>query len=330
MLAPSMVVKAMEERVRDALRKSLRAIRTPRNTEDEKRTSAPNEPGERRRLDRRQLAGRRGAERQRGVRPHVLLIEPHDDTRLLYTNVFEDAGYAVYSVTHGAEALAVAQFRLPDLILMEVVIPGVDGLTILQALRADLATSDIPVIVVTATLHYHLPERARASGAVIVLGKPTPIDGLFAAADDLIRGTPPARLARRQLRRALLTIRKVAAASATPDERTRERVRALIDRLQVAVLAMDDDGRYLAASPGVESLTGYTRAELLSMSVFDAALGATLPLARLRDHFISSEHEMSETTINNKMGGRVPIHASFATVLPGLHAAVFAPADTQA
>ena len=124
------------------------------------------ERSDRRRQDRRHGPGRRGSEGTN--RPRVLLIEPHEDTRSLYANLFEEAGYAVCSVAHGIEALSEAQYRLPDLVIMEVVLPSVDGLTILQALRAEAATSDIPVIVVTAMLHYDLPKRAQACGATRV------------------------------------------------------------------------------------------------------------------------------------------------------------------
>ena len=291
--------------------------------------STVNERRERRRSDRRQGPGRRGRERAGSVKPRVLLIEPHEDTRYLYANLFEDAGYAVYSVADAAEAMALAQHRLPDLIIMEVVLPRVDGLTILRCLREESSTRDIPVIVVTATLHYDLPKRAQTAGATIVLSKPTSVEQLLIAADDLIESTPDDRFARRHLRRALLTIRKLAL-HINPDERTRDRIRALIDRLQIAVIAIDDGGNYLAASRGVTTLTGYTRAELLTMSIFDTAFGVTLPLARVRENLTLGEHDTAKTAINSKDGRAVTIHASFATILPGLHAAVMARSETLA
>jgi PAS domain S-box-containing protein len=125
-----------------------------------------------------------------------------------------------------------------------------------------------------------------------------------------------------------LTIRKVAV-HVTQDERTRDRIRALIDRLQIAVLAIDDGGNYLAASPGVTTLTGYMRAELLTKSIFDTAFGVTLPLARMREEFIRGEHDIATTAISNKEGRPVTIHTSFATILPGLHIALMARAETH-
>ena len=69
----------------------------------------------------------------------------------------------------------------------------------------------------------------------------------------------------------LLTLRKFGT-HFKPDADAQQRVRAIIDRLQVAVLALDEQGRYVAASPGASSLTGYSHGELLTMSIVDSPL----------------------------------------------------------
>src|SRR5437763_6596656 len=77
-------------------------------------------------------------------RPRLLLIEPHDDTRLLYADLFEAAGYAVEGVADGPTGIARAQRRLPDVIIMEMAVPRADGFAILAQLQQDDATSTIP------------------------------------------------------------------------------------------------------------------------------------------------------------------------------------------
>jgi PAS domain S-box-containing protein len=278
-------------------------------------------PRENRPRDRRRRWGRRWADRHSATPPRVLLVEPHEDTRLLYSSVFEEAGYAVDQVADGPRAIAVARDRVPDLVILEMVVPEADGFFILQQLRGTAATADVPTIVVTGMLHFDVPQRARASGATLVLPKPTPLDVILAAADELISTTPDVRLTRRQLRRSLITLRKLAA---HVDREAQERVRALIDRLQVAVLAVDDEGRCLAVSHGFESLTGFARASLVSTSLFDPTFGATLPLAREWDRFVSQCHDVAQTSIRDSEGRDLPIHAAFATIAPGFHAAAFA------
>jgi PAS domain S-box-containing protein len=259
----------------------------------------------------------------------VLVIEPHDDTRMLYAMLLEEAGYAVYAVANGVDALSVAQQRLPDLVVLEIAVPRVDGFGILQSIRRNAATSDIPAVVVTAAFRYDMPARARETGATVVLTKPTPVDVLLRTADELIETTPPARLMRRQLRRTLSTIAKVAA-QVQLDEAARSRVRSLIDRLQIAVLAIDDDGRHLAASAGAESLTGYTRAQLLTMSIQDVMFGGDIPPIDPANRGVDVSSALPEATIRHNDGRSVSVEALFATVLPGLHAAAFAVAPDAA
>lgn len=252
----------------------------------------------------------------------VLLIEPHEDTRVLYASLFEDAGLAVYATANGADAIATVGTLLPDIVVMEMAVPGADGFEILHALRKEPTTADIPAVVVTSILHFDVPQRARESGATVVLCKPTSIASVLDGVTELIKGTPDDRLARRQLRRSLLTLRNVASRMDV-DASAQERVRALIDRLQIAVMGIDDHGRYVAASAGAEALTGYTRSELLAMSVFDATLGADLPLARRWEAVVSSRHVPETATIRVKSGRTVTVQSLIAPIVPGLHAAAF-------
>ena len=280
---------------------------------------------ERRQRDRRTRWGRRRPDALAGSAevPRLLLIEPHEDTRLLYASLFEEAGYAVYSIANGLGAVGVAQRRLPDVVIMEIAVPGADGFEILRQLQNDAGTAGIPVVVVTSMLHFDVPARARASGAVIVLAKPTEVEVLLAAVDEVIMATPQNRLVARQLRRPLRALREIVNGF-TPDASAQERVRVLIDRLQVAVLALDEQGRYVAVSPGASTLIGYSRSELLTMSIFDSALGVDLPIARHWQDFLTDQPGNPETTIRDRRGNRLNIQTAFETILPGLHVAAFA------
>jgi PAS domain S-box-containing protein len=284
---------------------------------------APRQP----RRDRRRADGRRRLDKRSSVVPRVLLVEPHDDTRALYTTLFEDVGCATYAVSSGRDAIAIAHQRLPDIVVMEIGVPDADGFTILQELRREPATADVPAVVVTSHVHFGLPERARQSGATLVLEKPVMPDVLLTAVDELLANTPPERLVRRQLRRSLMTLKKL---GSRLDEHAQDRVRALLDRLQVAVLAIDADGRYVAASVGAERLIGLSREELLGMSVADAALAEVLPLAALWDAFRSEEIATSAATMRDRTGQHVPMAVSFAHVTPGLDVAAFAVAHDAA
>lgn len=292
----------------------------PRNDRIETPEEPPAGPG-RRVGERRRAAGRRRGDKQSTMVPRLLLVEPHDDTRALYTTLFEDVGCAVYAVASGPEAIAIAHRRLPDVVVMEIAVPGADGFAILHALRQEPGTADVPAVVVTSQVHFGVPDRARESGATLVLSKPVTPDVLLGSVDELLDSTPPDRLVRRHLRRSLMALKKL---GSRLDERAQERIRALIDRLQIAALAVDADGRYVAASAGAERLIGMSREELLGMSVTDAALIDVLPLAGPWNAFRFQSISTSAATMRDRTGQHVPMSVCFVTVVPGVDVAAFA------
>jgi CheY-like chemotaxis protein len=280
---------------------------------------------ERRHHERRLRGSRRAGDTRPPFRPRVLVIEPHDDTRLLYTMILEEAGYVVYAATNGTDALTVASQRLPDLIITEIFVPRLDGLAIMGVLRDSPNTADIPVVVVTGMVHDNMPQRARQVGAAVVLLKPTSLDVLVGTIDELMRKASPEQLMRRHLRRTLVAIRKVAAQT-TFDAEAQSRVRVLIDRLQVAVLAVDDRGSPVAVSKGAELLTGYSRATLLTMSLHDLVCDGTLPNLQASTQDLMT-YELPHLTLCGSGGTPVPVDALMTTIVPGLHAAAFSPID---
>jgi PAS domain S-box-containing protein len=252
-----------------------------------------------------------------------LIVEPHDDTRLFYNLLFEEAGYAVSEAADGPTALALVQQTLPDVVMMEMVVPRIDGFEILRQLRGTSLTADIPAIVVTGSLHFDVPARARSSGAVLVLAKPATADALLSALGEVLSGIPRERLARRRLTRALSMIRTFARQCAS-DADAQERIRSFVDRLQVAVLAIDERGRYVAASRGATLLTGYSRTELLGMSVFDTSLGTGLPLVQPWQEAQSHRESMADVAIQDAGGKTVNVLMTVDAIVSNMHAAALA------
>ena len=129
---------------------------------------------------------------------------------------------------------------------------------------------------------------------------------LLAAVDEALIATPRDRLVARQLRRPLLALRELAR-RVKPDASAQQRLRATIDRLQVAVLAIDEHGRYVAASAGASALIGYSRSELLRMSIFDGALSVDLPLTRRWQSLLSDQQTSAEEPIR-RLARRHSLH----------------------
>lgn len=93
----------------------------------------------------------------------VLLVEDNADNRIIYRTILEHEGYRVLEAGDGAEALRIAREDLPSLILMDISIPIVDGWEATRRLKADVLTSAIPVIALTA--HALVTDRAKAEEA---------------------------------------------------------------------------------------------------------------------------------------------------------------------
>jgi CheY-like chemotaxis protein len=85
---------------------------------------------------------------------------------------FKKGGYAVVSCRDGQEALAQAVSALPQLIVLDVMMPGLDGLGALRQLKGNAATRDIPVVVLSAKGHALTKVEAEQAGAVMFLAKP--------------------------------------------------------------------------------------------------------------------------------------------------------------
>lgn len=103
----------------------------------------------------------------------ILYVDDESDIREVATMVLETlGGYAVEKCASGNEALAKAAAFAPDLILLDVMMPGLDGPSTLAELRRNPATAHIPAIFMTAKVQAHEIEEYLALGAKGVITKP--------------------------------------------------------------------------------------------------------------------------------------------------------------
>jgi CheY-like chemotaxis protein len=103
----------------------------------------------------------------------ILFVEDDPDIQMIAQLALEAVGgFTVALCSSGAEALRAAPAFQPDLILLDVMMPGMDGPTTLQALRAEQALASTPVVFMTAKVQRHEIEQYRALGAIDVIAKP--------------------------------------------------------------------------------------------------------------------------------------------------------------
>jgi len=123
-----------------------------------------------------------------GVR--VLLVEDNDTQRSLFSEALSARGYVVEVARNGGEALETATAFDPDLVVMDVQMPGMDGLEATRRLRATPALRRTPVLALTALVMPGDRERCRDAGVDEYLGKPVSIEALVEAVGRLARRRP--------------------------------------------------------------------------------------------------------------------------------------------
>ena len=121
----------------------------------------------------------------------ILIVDDEPFMQRLIQLHLEKAGYELVKARNGHEALDAVQREKPHLIVMDVMMAGMDGLTALSRLKQDQATQDIPVIIMTAKAHIITRQEAEQSGAAVVFTKPFSPTQLLLETRRLLPDSPP-------------------------------------------------------------------------------------------------------------------------------------------
>ena len=114
-------------------------------------------------------------------RKTVLLVEDNEDNLIIYSTILRFGGYRVVEAHDGRAALEAARTMAPNLILMDVSIPYVDGLEVTRRLKSDPATRRIPIIALTAHALPSDRDRALEAGCDGYISKPAEPRAILAA-----------------------------------------------------------------------------------------------------------------------------------------------------
>jgi CheY-like chemotaxis protein len=112
----------------------------------------------------------------------ILIVEDSNDARELFALVLNKSGFDVIEAADGYEAIKSTRTNLPDLILMDLMMPKLSGDEATNQIKADPATKHIPIIVLTAAAEGPAVQRAMAAGAAKIWHKPITLKSL---ADDV-------------------------------------------------------------------------------------------------------------------------------------------------
>src|ERR687893_2602778 len=118
-------------------------------------------------------------ERGHRDRPLILIVEDQSDLRQLYAQELTMSGFDVIEAANGAEAIAHTSERFPDIVLMDLSLPIVDGWEATRRLKVDQRTAHIPVVALTAHDGSGELQRATRAGCDWFVPKPCPPDALI-------------------------------------------------------------------------------------------------------------------------------------------------------
>jgi two-component system cell cycle response regulator DivK len=114
----------------------------------------------------------------------VLIVEDNEKNLKLARDLLQYHGFTIIEATNAEDGIALARSRTPGLVLMDIQLPGMDGVTALGKLRADPATAKIPVVAMTASVMKEDRERFDKAGFDGFITKPIDVRGF----PDQIRG----------------------------------------------------------------------------------------------------------------------------------------------
>jgi CheY-like chemotaxis protein len=113
-------------------------------------------------------------------KPLVLVVEDYQDAREMYTAYLQFSGYRVAEASNGLEAIEKTRALMPDIILMDLALPKIDGWEATRQLKADDRTKHIPIVALTGHALQGHSEQARQAGCDSFVTKPCLPDALVA------------------------------------------------------------------------------------------------------------------------------------------------------
>ena len=111
----------------------------------------------------------------------ILVVEDNDMNMQLVEFLLEEGGYDIVKATSGEEALAITREAAPDLILMDIHLPGMDGLSVVRAMKADTRTARVPILALTAHAMRGDKDRFLEAGCDGYISKPIDVKTFIAS-----------------------------------------------------------------------------------------------------------------------------------------------------
>src|SRR6188768_4044993 len=217
-----------------------------------------------------------------GPAPRILIVDDEAPNRKLLELLLRPEGYVTVSVDNGEAALAAVAANPPDLILLDVMMPGMDGYQVASRLKASPDTSNIPIIMVTAQVDRLARLAGLDAGAEEFLNKPVDRAELWLRVRNLLRLKAFGDFLRDQ---SAILEEQVQARTADL-----QRFRSAMDVTADAILLMNRTTmRFVEVNATACSMLGYAREEFLQLSPTALGIGSADELEKLYDSIIAGD-----------------------------------------
>ncbi len=257
------------------------------------------------------------------TRKKILIVDDTSENITVLTSVLNEA-YSTYFAKNGRRALEIARNQKPDLILLDVVMPGMSGHEVCRQLKADETTRDIPVIFISAKTGIGDVVKGISFGAVDYIAKPFHADEVLARIEiHLNLRSLQMRLQERteELLRVNRSLEAEIASRKQAEAALRESaiwLKSMFDSLTEAVFITTPDRKLVDLNPAAEKMFGYTRLEFFALppEALHADSQAYLEFERrVADAFRKGETAVFEFCARRKNHTVFPTEHSLALIL---------------
>jgi len=201
----------------------------------------------------------------------ILVADDSATVRNVISTVLQDVGYAVVTACDGVEAINLAYRELPDVIILDLFMPNINGYQVCRILKNDSFTASIPIIILTSARGDKNKFWSLKTGADRFLTKDfeapdTMLDVVRECADKYRKKTP----AERARKEPLNTVDILSKVSHSLDEELYESVldklklQIIIRSLTEGLLTLDKEGRITAFNPEIERITGFSKSDVMN------------------------------------------------------------------
>jgi diguanylate cyclase (GGDEF)-like protein/PAS domain S-box-containing protein len=244
----------------------------------------------------------------------VLIVEDTPASLKLLSDLLTEAGYYVRQAPNGELALWTAQSRPPELILLDIRMPGIDGFEVCRRLKASPELSQVPVIFLSAQHDTDDKVRGFALGAVDFIAKPFQTEEILARTDAHVRlgRAQKALAAERALLEERVAERTAELAREIEQRRANEEFLRLASQVfeatQDAIVVTDREARIVATNPAFTQISGYTAQEVMGQSVgiLHAGTQDAASFEQMVQSLVNTGHWSGEILARRKNGETYP------------------------